>query len=182
MCTSHDSNVSECTVGCFDAEKNSFIISYVYVANFSTFRSTQQHTLDSPPNTLTAITISRPNSQCMELASLSDLDRRPDGAEQTDASERGEFYGSRHSNPIVDKERQRTSGCSTDYNSATTFGREKIASTPQNTSSKEGDSRSRISGTSSTGVSRTSRSSVSGSSITASAAAVAEVKIPFQLS
>jgi hypothetical protein len=136
------------------------------VVYFSNFRSTQQHTLDTPPNTLSAITISRPNSQCIELTSLSDLDRRPDGAEQTDAGEHGEFYGIRHSNPL-DKERQRTSGCSTDCTNATTFGKEKVVQKPSDAPSNEGESKNRISGTSSAGLSRTSRSSVSGASLTA---------------
>lgn len=135
---------------------------------FLIFRSTQQHTLDTPPNTLSAITISRPNSQCIELTSLSDLDRRPDGAEQTDAGEPSEFYGSRHSNPM-DRERQRTSGCSTDCTNATTFGKEKVVQKPPDVPTNDGESKKRISGTSSAGLSRTSRSSVSGSSLTAAA-------------
>ena len=138
----------------------------------SIFRSTQQHTLDTPPNTLSAITISRPNSQCIELTSLSDLDRRPDGAEQTDAGEPSEFYGSRHSNPM-DKERQRTSGCSNDCTNATTFGKEKVAQKPSDAPSNNSENKNRISGTSSAGLSRTSRSSVSGASVTAAG----EVKI-----
>ena len=144
----------------------------------SNFRSTQQHTFDNPPNTLTAITISRPNSQCIELTSLSDLDRRPDGAEQTDAGERGEFYGARHSNPF-DKERQRTSGCSgTDSTNATTFGKEKVVKKPSDAPSNviDDESKNRISGASSAGLSRTSRSSVSGASLTAAA----EVDICFR--
>ncbi|XP_028392283.1 adhesion G protein-coupled receptor L4-like isoform X2 [Dendronephthya gigantea] len=134
--------------------------------SFKSQVSTQQHTLDTPPNTLTAITISRPNSQCIELTSLSDLDRRPDGAEQTDAGETGEFYGSRHSNPL-DRERQRTSGCSTDCtNNSTTFGKEKVVPKPSEAPG-DNEGKNRISGASSVGLSRTSRSSVSGASQTA---------------
>ncbi|CAB4016155.1 adhesion G -coupled receptor L3 isoform X1 [Paramuricea clavata] len=136
--------------------------------SFKSQVSTQQHTLDTPPNTLSAITISRPNSQCIELTSLSDLDRRPDGAEQTDAGEPSEFYGSRHSNPM-DRERQRTSGCSTDCTNATTFGKEKVVQKPPDVPTNDGESKKRISGTSSAGLSRTSRSSVSGASLTAAA-------------
>ena len=121
---------------------------------------------------MSAITISRPNSQCIELTSLSDLDRRPDGAEQTDAGEPSEFYGSRHSNPM-DRERQRTSGCSNDCTNATTFGKEKVAQKPSDAPSNNSENKNRISGTSSAGLSRTSRSSVSGASVTAAG----EVKI-----
>ena len=137
--------------------------------------------MDTPPNTLSAITISRPNSQCIELTSLSDLDRRPDGAEQIDSGEPGEFYGSRHSNPM-DSERQRTSGCSNDMTNASTFGKEKVVQKPSNAPASNDESKNRISGASSAGISRTSRSSVSGASITAGAAEVRSLhRMPIML-
>ena len=132
------------------------------------YSSTQQHTLESPPNTLSAIKISRPSSQSIELTSLSDLDRgneRPDGAEQNDSGERRELYSPRNSNP-VEKVRERTSS-SSDYQCATTFGIDN--DTPIHSSSDKPngitDEKNRISGTSSAGISRTSRSSISGASL-----------------
>ena len=132
------------------------------IVTIFTCSSTQQHSLENPPNTLSAITISRPNSQAVEITSLSDLDRRPDGAEQAECGEPGEFYsGSRNSNPL-DKVRPRTSG-SSDSPHATTFGKESRKST----SEKQGeeDPKNRTSVTSSAGISRTSHSSVSGASL-----------------
>ena len=122
--------------------------------------------MENPPHTLSAITISRPNSQCIELTSLSDLERRPDGAEQTDSGDHSEFYGPRNSNPL-DKVRQRTSGSSDvlTATNATTFGKDNGKPVQRSSDTPSySEEKNRISTTSSAGI---SRSSVSGASFNA---------------